>query len=263
MTVVISALARKGGCGKSTALKLMASAMAHSGQKVSLIDTDPQGDLTRWWRRAEKYENTGDNVDFHVAPTSEEALYDLIDELDGKSDFILIDTKGEGAAWADAIATISDFIITPVMVSSADHALTLDLRDWFNDLMERVEPGSTVAKHFFLLSRVPKDLTRTGKMLLERIVEDFNLLDIVVRERGLVLDQDEYGLIGPQWVKVRESKNPLERGQAVHLETLLKIGYSITQALLTGRVIKKPQAAITPGPKRLENKPALTQEQPT
>lgn len=258
MTVVIGALARKGGCGKSTALKLMASAMTHSGRTVTIIDTDPQGDMTRWWARTQEHKNTSPLVDFHIAPTNDEALYDLIDERDGKSDFILIDTKGEGSDWSQTIAAVSDFIITPVMISPTDHALTLDIRDWFADLMDRVEPGSTVAKQYFLLSRVPASLTKTGELVRERIVRDLPLLDVEVKERKLLLDQDEYGLISPMWSRLLESENPLERGQAANFETLIKLGYQITKALLNGTQMPKDRYSKTPEklPKQTEKQTA-------
>ena len=41
--VVVAAVARKGGSGKSTLVKALASATLAAGRTALLIDTDPQG----------------------------------------------------------------------------------------------------------------------------------------------------------------------------------------------------------------------------
>ena len=240
-TVVIGALSRKGGCGKSTALKLIASAMQQSGQKITIIDTDPQGDMTRWWAQARETGNDHENVDFRIAPTDADALYDILDEVEGVSDFVLIDTKGEGSTWLETVAAVSDIALTTVMISRTDYELTLDIRDWFADLMKRAEPGGRLAKHYFLLSRVPPDkaLTKTGQEYLDKIIKDLAVLDVEVKDRPLLIDQDALGLLGPMWERLLASENALERGQALNYESLIALGYQITAALLHGKLMEK------------------------
>ena len=53
MAIVIGLMNRKGGAGKSTLTKLLASAVAHSKKKCLVIDLDPAEDILKWWTRAE------------------------------------------------------------------------------------------------------------------------------------------------------------------------------------------------------------------
>ena len=55
--VVVAAVARKGGSGKSSLIKTLASAALAARKTALLIDTDAQGDLTRWYARAAKEGN--------------------------------------------------------------------------------------------------------------------------------------------------------------------------------------------------------------
>ena len=49
MSFVIAIAQQKGGAGKSTVAASLAVALAASGLRVALLDTDPQATLSRWW----------------------------------------------------------------------------------------------------------------------------------------------------------------------------------------------------------------------
>ena len=51
--VVIAAMARKGGSGKTTLSRALISAAVAAGRRVLLIDTDSTGVLGAWHERAE------------------------------------------------------------------------------------------------------------------------------------------------------------------------------------------------------------------
>src|SRR3954468_4581448 len=53
---VISTLARKGGCGKSTLTINLATAAMERGLTVGIIDLDPQSSLSRWAEQREREE---------------------------------------------------------------------------------------------------------------------------------------------------------------------------------------------------------------
>ncbi len=48
MAFVIAVAQRKGGAGKSTIAANLAAAYAEAGQRVALLDIDPQRSLARW-----------------------------------------------------------------------------------------------------------------------------------------------------------------------------------------------------------------------
>ena len=116
--VVIAAMARKGGSGKTTLSRALISAAVAAGRRVMLIDTDSTGVLSSWHARAvgagygsphlrSLIAASVANVDRRI-----EQVY-----LDGSADFIFIDTAGVGAEWSDEIAVLADHIVTPVMLS--------------------------------------------------------------------------------------------------------------------------------------------------
>lgn len=48
MAFVIAVAQRKGGAGKSTIAANLATAFAEAGDRVALLDVDPQRSLARW-----------------------------------------------------------------------------------------------------------------------------------------------------------------------------------------------------------------------
>jgi chromosome partitioning protein len=49
--IIVSVLARKGGTGKSTAVRCLAIEALKAGRRVVIIDADPQPTCHRWWQR--------------------------------------------------------------------------------------------------------------------------------------------------------------------------------------------------------------------
>src|SRR6476646_2362002 len=49
--VIVSVMARKGGTGKSTAVRCLAIEALKAGRRVVIIDADPQPTCHRWWQR--------------------------------------------------------------------------------------------------------------------------------------------------------------------------------------------------------------------
>src|SRR3712207_9052845 len=48
MAFVVAVAQQKGGSGKSTIAANLAAVLAAGGRRVALLDTDPQGSVTRW-----------------------------------------------------------------------------------------------------------------------------------------------------------------------------------------------------------------------
>jgi chromosome partitioning protein len=121
-TIVVAT--QKGGSGKSTIVAHLGVAAAQDGERVALIDTDPQGSLAGWGTRRE--------VDSPlVAAVSLLRLSDALDAARAaEMTLCVVDTPGSfGAAEANAIG-LADFILVPARPSPFDLsaiAKTLDV----------------------------------------------------------------------------------------------------------------------------------------
>ena len=71
MPRTLALITAKGGSGKSTIAILLADALACEGRKVLLIDADPQGSVSQWFRTAVARGDRPANID--VARAANEA----------------------------------------------------------------------------------------------------------------------------------------------------------------------------------------------
>ena len=149
----------KGGSGKTTSAMLLAEQIALSGGQVSILDLDPNANILAW---SEGRKADGRDVPFavHARPQAEDTV-ELIDQLSGETDYLIIDLPPE---WRGSIDTINTL---EVRGKSAD---PLPLRDFVQvtrgvgaDMLEHtdglrsatftagVAPGHTAAEAFAAL----------------------------------------------------------------------------------------------------------------
>ena len=114
---VIAAAQQKGGSGKTTLIVNLAVAFAQQGAKVSLLDTDPQGSLGRWFmaRRA----RLGD-PGMEFSTSSAWGVGYECEKLRRDSDFILVDTPPKVDADLRPTLREADLILIPVASSHVD-----------------------------------------------------------------------------------------------------------------------------------------------
>lgn len=111
---VISTLARKGGCGKSTLTINLATAAMEKGLKVGIIDLDPQSSLTKWAEQREREEPI-----ISDAKPQNVAKYIEAGRTLGL-DLMIIDTPPNARDELDAALALADFVIVPTQVSHFD-----------------------------------------------------------------------------------------------------------------------------------------------
>lgn len=87
--VIISVLARKGGTGKSNAVRCLAVEALKAGRRVVIIDADPQPTCYRWWQRRTA---RGIPVPLVVVPSTTGISTQIEDFRHQKVDLVLIDT---------------------------------------------------------------------------------------------------------------------------------------------------------------------------
>jgi chromosome partitioning protein len=104
----------KGGCGKSTAAVLLASAMAERSA-VTLIDADPNQPIIRWSKRP----GTPTRL-VVVGGVTQDTLLDAIDDAGGKTPFVIVDLEGTANLLVSQALSRADLAIVPLKGSTLD-----------------------------------------------------------------------------------------------------------------------------------------------
>lgn len=111
--MIISLVNQKGGVGKTTVAVNVASCRHLLGEKVLVIDADPQGSLLQWRSIAG---NEGFDVRHH--PTG--ALKRVVQSRQDQYDHIIVDSPPGMSGVTKSILQVSDLAIVPVGPSPLD-----------------------------------------------------------------------------------------------------------------------------------------------
>lgn len=117
MAIVIAVAQRKGGAGKSTVAANLAAALATSGRRVGLLDTDQQGTLTRWNTQREASLERAAALSFEApsgwrVPATLERMRGL--------DAVILDTPPHADTDARIAIRAADLVLIPLQPSPAD-----------------------------------------------------------------------------------------------------------------------------------------------
>jgi chromosome partitioning protein len=112
----IAFLSQKGGSGKTTLAVHTAVAAEASGERVFLIDTDPQGSAHAW-----------SQVRTHGSPSVQKAIASNVTRLfeqaaQQQATLMVIDTAPHATPGVDVIAAAADFLLIPCRPSAFDLA---------------------------------------------------------------------------------------------------------------------------------------------
>ncbi|MDW8397900.1 MAG: ParA family partition ATPase [Acetobacteraceae bacterium] len=117
MAIVIAVAQRKGGAGKSTVAANLAAALAASGRQVGLLDTDPQGTLTRW--HAERQASAARAAALAFEAPSGWRVPATLDRMRGL-DAVILDTPPHADTDARIAIRAADLVLVPLQPSPAD-----------------------------------------------------------------------------------------------------------------------------------------------
>ena len=231
--IVIAAMARKGGSGKTTLSRALISATVAAGKRVLLIDTDKTGVLGEWHRRAE----AADLGSPLLSSTTVESVADVSAAIDhvyehDLADFVFVDTAGVGAEWSDGIAVLVDHIVTPVMLSTSDLAVGAQTADWFTALQGRVDDPSSLPRHHVILNMVDTKATRADATLIEQAVARFPVVETVMMRRNVYKEMDQKGLLHAIAMQKQADPNPLTRPHVRHVVEALEEATDILNNIL-------------------------------
>ena len=117
MAFVIAVAQRKGGAGKSTIAANLAAAFAEGGDRVALLDMDPQRSLARWdeLRGASRKARP-----LHFEAPSGWRVPTILDRLRREADVVLLDTAPHDDSDARTAIRGADLVLVPLQPSAAD-----------------------------------------------------------------------------------------------------------------------------------------------
>lgn len=119
MSKVITIAQQKGGAGKTTLAAHIAIALSQQGNRVAVIDIDPQGSLSHWHRIRE--ERFGDGyTGLNFTTVSGWRVGSEVSRLRRICDYIIIDSPPHTETEARTAIRSADVIVIPVQPSPTD-----------------------------------------------------------------------------------------------------------------------------------------------
>ncbi|MEN3168759.1 ParA family protein [Gluconobacter sp. OJB] len=142
---------KKGGAGKSTLTQIIAQVLANDGQKVTILDADPNKPQFRWREGKSKL-----NIKV-IGDVSEQNIVKMIDDV--QEGFVIVDLEGVGSRLVARAIARADLVMVPIQASGLDAH----------------EAGNTIAliteEEELLRRKIPYKLmlTRTSAMIPSKI----------------------------------------------------------------------------------------------
>ena len=116
---VITVAQQKGGAGKTTVTVHLALALAALGEKTALIDIDPQGSLSHWFRLRQEALGAG-KTGLAVSSVHGWRVSGEIDRLMREYSYIVVDSPPHAQTEAKAAIRAAHLVVIPVQPSPLD-----------------------------------------------------------------------------------------------------------------------------------------------
>lgn len=161
---IISFVSPKGGVGKSTSCLALASALAHRGEKVQIVDFDQTETLWRWYSANEPARSIP-NLTVEKGPDGD--LSAFINEVwSTRSGYVFIDLAGSLTHQMLLMATFAHLTITPSKPSEPDIVEASKLAAQLKSLAAKLNKPIL---HRILLNEVPALLQTHQAHVIDQI----------------------------------------------------------------------------------------------
>lgn len=234
---IILVMNRKGGAGKSTFCRALASAASARGETVTLFDTDASRSCLSWMEAGRTAGNWSPLVEV-IHSLDAGRITAAIEEIYAQPDqehLILIDTFGGATAAQDLLATAAHQIVCPVMLSRADLSEAKETANWYLGLRARVERPDQLPGFTVMLSRIPQRVSESERLVAEELFRSLPTLENFLGNRSIYVRMDQSGLLGPMAAGMQN------RGVAAHVQAALCEAEDVLteiDALLTKREVR-------------------------
>lgn len=180
---VVSFANTKGGAGKTTALLVLASELLRRGFRITVIDTDPQRWISRWFEAA-SVPSEKVTLLTYVNATS---LQRTVASSAGVSDYVLIDLPGAQSPLLATAIGLSNHILIPIQGSSMDAQGGAQVLEILQYLHRRA--GVSIP-HSVILSRVNSMITTRSMLTVKGLLAQraVHVLATPIHERAAFRD---------------------------------------------------------------------------
>jgi chromosome partitioning protein len=112
---IITFSSPKGGCGKTTSATILATELALKGVGVTIVDADPNRDVTYW----SKLRGVPEHLDV-ISDVTEDNIIDVIEVASARSAIVVVDLEGMANLLVARAISFSDLVVIPIQGSDLD-----------------------------------------------------------------------------------------------------------------------------------------------
>jgi len=224
---VLSFANAKGGAGKTTAALLLATELAERGNKVCVIDADPQRWITQWANMPGK--PVGISIIDQVSPATIGSV--ISEELEYR-DYVIVDLEGANSLLVSTAIGLSDMVLIPIQGCAMDAKGGGKILDLIAQ-MQRAE--RRLIRHAVILTRINAAVTtRALRAVREHLkANKIDVLKTPIVERAAFRDIFDTG----------GTLRMLDRKTVSNLDKALANVSQMTQEIMACVPAAKPRAS--------------------